>query len=185
MLPGDRGSFHDLIEKVRGGNAETAKQDILDALARFFGDVPEQGRAGGLPIWTGLRYNALGPPTALVADVDRTVRAADVELQLPRLRAQAGRFIEYVPDHVRLRLRRHPEVALDIDLDLWLQLEAVRRGLPAQYRDPIVSGRIERFLSRAARHVEAPTGGVSHLQVRDVETGHTHDVYAAQRSFRL
>lgn len=185
MLPGDRRSFHLLIQKVQEGNAETAKQDILEALARFFGDHPEQGRADGLPIWTGLRYNALGPPTALVADVGQTIRAEHVELRLPRLRAQAAAFIEYLPDHVRLRLRQHPEAALDIDLELWLQLEAVRRGLPAQYRDPVVSGRIERFLSRAARFTETPTGGVTHLQIRDVETGHTHDVLAGQRTFRL
>lgn len=185
LLPGDRRAFHALIEKVRERHAETAKQDLIEALARFFGDVPELGSADALPIWTGLRYNALGPPTALVADVGRTIRPDDVELELPRLRAQASPFIEYLPDHVRLRLREHPEVALDLDLDLWLQLEAVRRGLPAQYRDPVVSGRIERFLSRAARHMGTSADGVAHLLVRNVSTGRTHDVHTGQHSFRL
>ena len=127
-------------------------------------------------------------PTAAETDARaRPLRLVFVSHSFPPPEApeQSVGGMQRVAVDLAAALGRRPDVALDIDLELWLQLEAVRRGLPAQYRDPVVSDRIERFLSRAARHLSAPTGGVAHLQVRDVETGRTHDVRASQHAFRL
>jgi hypothetical protein len=178
MLPNERRSFHDLLARVSEGGEDSAKQDLLDLLGTFFGHQMRAGQAE-LPAWTGLRYNALGQPTALVANSEQTVRTSDLELLVPRLRKEAADLVEFVPNHVRLRLRHYPEVSLDVDLALWLELQAVQGGLPAQFRDPAMAGRVERFLAAVAHRTRGSSTGHARLFVRDVEGRRTHVVEVA------
>ncbi|MCS3757486.1 DUF4338 domain-containing protein [Salinibacter ruber] len=188
MLPKARQDFYRLLDDA-DEKRDTVKQDILQSLARFFGDSPEDSsEIAELPIWTGLRYRADGPPSALIASSE--IERDDVVLKVPRLRPEADEMIKYRPSHIRLLLRNQEggsHVGLNIDLSLWLELMKVDRGMPPRLRDPLIERRIERFLARVSASQQSEEQGLVRLTVRDVNTGDTYPakVSLEQKKYRL
>jgi len=191
LLPSDRADFYELLGRT-GRRRDTANVQALEALAAFFGGSAQAGDTA-LPVWTGLRYDADGPPEAFVAN--QYLEREDTELRVPRLRSEAARFIEYEPDHLLLRLRPAAQAAdrrdaapprLRVDLALWLELAKLRRGLPARYRDAAAERKLFRFLSQVAAALPR-TRGYARLSVRRAETGHTYqtEVSLDENVYRL
>lgn len=183
MVPTDQSSFFSLLE---GKATESAKIQILRSISEFFGGSTSES----LPVWTGLRYDAAGPPTAFVAA--HKIPDRNFEILKPRLPRAAGRLVEYVADHVRIQLRENGADAdsypgLNVDLDLWLELRKIREGLPPEYRDEIVERRLTRFLSQVASRVEDEDEGYVRLQIRDLDAIDTYavDVSLEEGIYRL
>ncbi|AMR26336.1 hypothetical protein A0257_03955 [Hymenobacter psoromatis] len=181
VLPADRFTFKLLLEEARDA-PDTARRKLLGALARFAHQTGMAGRASQRPgalattdlyLWSGLRYDADRPPTVLVAGA--RVAGKELAVQLPELLPAAYYLLvgeDYSPDHLRLAWGNPPgeqSPALRIDLDLWRDLESVRRGLPAERRPEQASRRIERFLAAlAAAQSDAPT---SEIWILNIATG--------------
>ena len=185
MLPTDRRRFLQVLEESATAGA-TSKAKLLRALSFFYGDPAAEDQGEKLEIWTGLRYEALGPPTAYTSSI--SLAKEDLSLLLPRLRPQIADLIEYSPDHVRLAVpTAGSDVGLTLDLDVWLALMKIKRGMPQRYHDPIVGRRLEEFMSRIAAGRSDRTEGYARLKIRDVEQGHTYlvDVSVEQRRYRL
>jgi hypothetical protein len=188
MIPEAQQKFFHLLEEATDSR-DTVKQDLLQSLAKFFGDTPnENSEIATLPIWTGLRYRADGPSSALIAS-DHIARD-DVSLKVPHLRPEANEMIEYRPSHVRLLLNNQEQetrVGLNIDLSLWLELMKVDRGMPPRFRDPLIERRIERFLAQASANQQSEDHGYVQLTVRGVNAGDTYPatVSLEQKKYRL
>jgi len=186
MIPEAQQDFFQLLENANE-NRDTIKQDLLQSLATFFGNSSHEGEAK-LPIWTGIRYRADGPSSALIAS--HHIERNHVSLKVPYLRPDAGQMIEYTPSHVRLLLR-NPEddvgVGLNVDLPLWMELKKVERGMPPRFRDPLIERRIERFLARVAANRQSEEQGLVQLTVRDIDTGDTYptEVSLEQKKYRI
>lgn len=169
MIPTDRNSFFELLD---GRGTDSAKVEILEAISEFFGGSTSEN----LPVWTGLRYDARNPPSAFIAARSTSVNA--FELLKPELPPESARLVEYVPDHVRIRLRegasdRQP--GLDVDLRLWMELLKIQEGVPSKYRDQIVEKRLTRFLSRVATELRSEDGFVR-VRVRDLDADDTYSL---------
>ncbi|WP_159437491.1 Druantia anti-phage system protein DruA [Hymenobacter daecheongensis] len=178
-IPPDRASFADLVS---GGTGQ-ARRKLLTALARFANQKIETGTkshdgssnatAPELYLWTSLRYDAVGPATALIAAA--SLRETDVAVQLPSLSPALASLLDYEPDHVRLTLSRKAGApALLLDLELWTALGQVSRGLPLQFRSEEAGRRVGRFLSELAAFSTADETGK--IRIHDVEAGHTYAV---------
>jgi hypothetical protein len=170
MIPSDRNSFYELLEE---GGRDSAKIEIIQAISQFFGGV--EADSDSLPIWTGLRYNADGPPSAFVAS--QNIPDREFELLTPQLPEESRRLIEYEPDHVRLRLRKtssQESPGIEVDLDLWVELAKIRRGVPSKYRDQVAERRLTRFLSRVAAATQRDERDFVRLRVRDLEDDRTY-----------
>jgi hypothetical protein len=185
LLPQDRRRFYEILNQSSEAG-ETAKADILEALAFFYGD-PKSDEAGEhLQIWTSLRYEALAPPTAFVSSL--AVPKDHVSLRVPRLRPQVAEMLEYTPDHVRLVVSgAGGGIGLDLDLDLWLALMSIRRGMPQKYHDPVVGRRLDDFMSRVAAQRRDGVKGYVQVHVRDVDASTTRriDVSVETKKYRL
>jgi hypothetical protein len=169
MISTDRNSFFELLD---GRGTDSAKVEILEAISEFFGGSTSEN----LPVWTGLRYDARNPPSAFIAA--RSTSENDFELLKPELPPEPARLVEYVPDHVRIRLRegasdRQP--GLDVDLRLWMELLKIQEGVPSKYRDQIVEKRLTRFLSRVATELRSEDGFVR-VRVRDLDADDTYSL---------
>ncbi len=177
MIPEDRRVFYELLEES-GEARHTATSSILEALSLFFGEVDTDGQGNQLRIWTSLRYEATSPPTAFISS--QSVSAEDMELLVPRLRPQVAALLEYEPSQLRLVV--HPRgvagspVGLTIDLELWLALMQLKRGMPQRYHDPVIGRRLNQFMSRLATQYQERPGGYVPLQVRGVESGQTYQI---------
>ena len=185
MIPADRRQFVEVLHES-SKTAATAKAKILEALSLFYGDPVTGDRGEQLEIWTGLRYEALGPPTAYTSSL--SLAKEHLTLLLPRLRPRVAELIEYSPDHVKLALRsEESDVGLIIDLDVWLALMKIKRGLPQKYHDPVVGRRLEDFMSQVAASRSGTRDGYMRLKVRDVQGAATYtvDVSVEQRKYRL
>lgn len=189
VIPKAQRTFFDLLENVKDSR-HTAKQNLLRALAQFFGGSTDDDDEARLPIWTGLRYRADdGPPSALIAsrDLDRE----DVSLHTPRLRPAAAQLMEYEPDHVRFQRRTESDerspIGLNIDLAIWLELMKVNRGMPPRYRDPVIERRIKRFLAQVTASQQYGRQGFVPLHIRDVDSGKTYQVSVSleQKKYQL
>jgi hypothetical protein len=185
MIPEDRQTFYDLLRES-GSARDTAKSRLLSALAQFFGSDADS-QEDQLPIWTSLRYEAIAPATAFLSS--QGVTADRVELMVPRLRPQVARLLEYEPSWVRLvvnpALETAPSIGLNIDLELWLALMKLRRGMPQRHHDPVIGRRLNQFMSRLAVQHEQTAGGYVRLHIRDVESGETFriNVSVEQRKY--
>ena len=181
VLPTDRRTFRELLEEARDA-PDTARRKLLGALARFAHQTGLAGRASQRPgalatndlyLWSGLRYDADRPPTVLVAGAK--VPGKELAVQLPELLPAAYYLLvgeDYAPDHLRLAWGNPPSEqspALRVDLDLWRDLESVRRGLPAERRPEQASRRVERFL--AALAAAQPDTLASEIWVLNIATG--------------
>jgi hypothetical protein len=101
----------------------------------------------------------------------------EFELLTPQLPEEAKQLIEYEPDHVRLRLREtssQKRPGIEIDLDLWIELMKIRRGVPSKYRDQVAERRLTRFLSRVAAATQEDERDFVRLRVRDLEDDRTY-----------
>jgi hypothetical protein len=181
VLPKDRQSFRELLEAAQDA-PDLARRKLLGALARFAHQTGLAGRASQRPgtlsttdlyLWSGLRYDTDRPPTVLVAGAK--VAGKELAIQLPELLPAAYYLLageDYRPDHLRLAWGTPPteqSPALRVDLDLWRDLESVRRGLPAERRPEQANRRIERFL--AALTAAQPAAPAAEIWVLNITTG--------------
>ncbi len=173
MIPEDRKTFLELLENASGAR-DTAKRELLEALAYFFGGSVSDGSGSSIRVWTSLRYEAIAPPTAFVSSQE--IPGERASLLLPRLRDSVAPLLEYDPSHVRLSVRpvegREP-VSIDIDLELWMALMRLKRGMPQRNHDPVVGRKLSQFMSRLAAENRGRHGGFVEVWVRDVELAET------------
>lgn len=177
MLPEDLTTFYDLLSNSQEAKHK-AKEEILRAIGRFFGDE-QFGEHTGIRIWTGLKYAVDRPQTGYVSISNHFVSSDDTDLLLPRLRAEVAELIEYQPNHVRLVVRPGggpSKIGLDIDLRLWLALKRVSRGDHYLRRDPILVRKISQFMSRLAAGARQPSTEYATLYVRDLDSLQTYQV---------
>ncbi len=171
MIPEDRKTFYNLLESA-GEARDTAKREVLEALAYFFGGSVSHGAGSSIRIWTSLRYEATAPPTAFVSSQE--ISGERASLLTPRLREQVAPLLEYEPSHVRLKVRsgegREP-VSMDIDLELWVSLMRLKRGMPQRNHDPVIGRKLSQFMSRLAAENRGQHAGFVQVWVRDVELG--------------
>lgn len=173
LIPPDRKAYYDLLDKATSAR-ETSKVRLVEALALFFRDRPDQ-QGHQLRVWTGLRYEA-GPPTAYVSS--QAIPVDWIDLDVPRLRPEVRELLEYRPSHVRLAVRPQPAAApvgLDLDLELWMTLMSLKRGMPTKHHDPVLGRRLHNFMGRLAAAAGARPNYLE-LQVRDAERGATYAV---------
>lgn len=186
LLPTDHREFIQLVADAHVAR-QTATANLLQALAVFFGGRDADGANGDLPIWTGLRYEAFEPCTAYVST--QSVRLSDVTLERPRLRSQVAGLFEYVPDHLRLQVwAGESQVSyLDVDLELWVALMALKRGTPQQFQDRVIGRRLMQFMSSVAAYLEANRQSHSIVLVRDVDHSVTYKFRVAtdKRQYQL
>lgn len=173
LLPNDHRGFIELVADAQDAR-QTATANLLQALAVFFGGRDADGTSNDLPIWTGLRYEAFEPCTAYVST--QSVRLSDVSLERPRLRKQVAGLFDYVPDHLRLQVRSgdHQISYLDVDLELWVALMALKRGTPQQFQDRVIGRRLIQFMSSVAAHREVNRQSHALVLVRDVDHSVTY-----------
>lgn len=175
MLPDDRAAFFKLLNDS-DTSRDRARARALKALALFFGD--EAQSEGRLQIWTSLRYEGIAPPSAFVSS--QAVTSEQARLCLPRLRPQVARLLEYRPSHVRLvvkaRSGENEAVGLNLDLELWMALMRIQRGLPQRHHDPVIGRRLYRFMSRLAAEYGATRTDSAHLLVQDIEMQKTYHI---------
>jgi len=179
MLPEDRATFYKLLGDSRDDN-DRAKARVLRSLAHFFGGRTPEVRDDQIQIWTSLRYEALAPPTAFIAS--QMIVADRIALRIPRLRSQMDALVEYIPSHVRLAVQPvvgGEIIGLDIDLDLWLALMALGRGLPQRHHDPVVGRRLSRFMSRLSAAHDKTLGQTATIHVRDINARKTYSINLA------
>ena len=186
LLPNDHRDFIQLVADAQDAR-HTATANLLQALAVFFGGRDADSSSSDLPIWTGLRYEAFEPCTAYVST--QSVRLSDVTLERPRLRKQVAGLFEYVPDHLRLQVWAEPERIshLDVDLELWVALMALKRGTPQQFQDRVIGRRLIQFMSNVAAHLEHDRQPHSAVMVRDVDHSVTYRFRVAvdKRQYQL
>lgn len=178
MLPEDRKTFYQLLQDSTEAQ-DTAKIQVLEALAHFFGDPARGSHGKELRIWTSLKYTAVKPPTAFISS--QSVSADAIRIHIPKLRAVVAQCIEYEPSHVRLVVphRDSPNgesVGLDIDLELWLALMKLKRGTSQQHHDPVIGRRLNHFMSRLAAQFRDQQSGFVEMQVRDLSANRTYEI---------
>lgn len=170
MIPEDQKTFHDLVRESTSAR-ETAKVRLLDSLSHFFGEVSSGLQDNQIRIWSGLRYEVIGPPTAFVSS--QAVPAERVHIAVPRLRPEIDGLLEYEPTHIQLLVEPVTEggqpISLDVDYELWLALMQIKRGMPQRYHDPVIGRRLTHFMSRLAAEYESSDAGYVEMYVRDVE----------------
>lgn len=174
MIPEDRKTFYALLRDSLEAK-DTAKSNLLESMAYFFGGRDHEDSSAQIRVWTGLRYDATESPSAFVSS--QVVPEDRVDLLVPKLREQVEHLLEYEPNHVRLEvLPRNgvgSPVTLDIDLDLWLAFARIRRGMPQRAHDPVMGRKLSQFMSRLAAAYQGSQGGFATIVVRDVELGET------------
>jgi hypothetical protein len=111
-------------------NKRAIKIDIVNAINKIFLNSPEKSR--DLRIWTTHRYDLSYDSSTAISS--KFVDSRNLELILPHPSKWAEK-IEYVPNHLILRMKRtlsgkdNPQ--LDLDVDFLLSLKKINAGYPA------------------------------------------------------
>lgn len=176
LLPEDRAQFYRLLQRSET-ERESVKMRVLDAFGRFFGDTSRRAAQDQLDVWTALRYDCSLRPTAFVSSL--TISGDRVEIRVPRLRSPLPELIEYEPWHVRLLV--YPPgsgspVGLDVNLELWLALMELERGMPQRQHDPVIGRRLIYFMSQVAAVYDRSDRRYVRVQVRDIESSDRYEV---------
>lgn len=183
MLPADHKEFHELLSGSTGNRRELAKKTIMEALSLYFGQTDALAQDTQIQIWTSLRYEAIAPPTAFISS--KGVSADKVELVVPQLHQTLEPLIEFEPSELRLTVSPRSDdrdsIGLDIDLELWLALKKLKRGLPQRFLDPRIGRRLNLFMARLAAEYQVEMG-FSQLQIRNVDTGKVYRINVSLES---
>lgn len=177
LLPEDLKRYYELVA-ASGSQRDTAIIRVIEVLGYLVGEAAGQTQDVQIRIWTGLRYEALGPPSAFVSS--QAVPVEKVDLRVPRLRPVAATLLDFEPTHIRLEVApASPErapIGLEIDLELWRALMRLKRGMPHKHHDPLVARRLNTFMSRLAAEYEPIRPNYVQLRVRDVDLNRTYEV---------
>lgn len=173
MLPEDYQTFYDLLDNK--GGARRAKRKIVEAISSYFGQTPEENK---LQVWTGLKYEAKRDPTVFISS--NSIGDDQIEIYIPSIRPQSKELLEFVPSTIRLLVKPNPDsdetVGLDVDLELWLSLMKIKRGISNLYQDPVIVRRLTTFMSQLASQLNRETKSDVTIRVQDTETGSNYEV---------
>lgn len=173
MLPEDYQTFYDLLDNSSG--KKRAKRKIVEALSSYFGQQVNEGK---LQVWTGLKYESKRDPSVFISS--QAVSEDQIEIYIPSLRKQTDSLIEFEPSSIRLNVKPQSEsaetVGLDIDLELWLSLMKIKRGISNLYQDPVIVRRLTTFMSQLASQIKIELKNDAVINVQDTETGTSIEV---------
>lgn len=185
MLPEDQRSYHELLERSRRA-ADISKVQIIGALSAFFGGPVERGNEDCLHIWTSHKYNAIKPATAYISSC--SIPPDKIKLELPAIRKHIATYLIYEPNHVRLRVsfdEPKSEVGFVVDYELWVALMQIKRGLAPRYHNPVISRRIQQFMSRlAAEYQKTRHSGLVRIYIRDLDAARTYSLKVSRTERR-
>lgn len=186
LLPEDQQTYYDLLQNVSRA-ADTSKSRLIEALSTFFGGAVEIGDKDSLYIWSSHKYNAISPATAFISSY--SIPPSKITIELPSIRSHVAQYLNYEPNHVRLKVRFDDlgsEVGLLVDFELWVALMQIKRGLAPRYHNPVISRRLQQFMSRlAAQSQKTPRPGLVRLFVRDIEAERTYSVQVSREERRF
>lgn len=170
LIPDDRKTFYDLLNNSISAR-QSAKKKVLESLATFFGEIQEEENK--LRVWTTLKYEAKKESTVFISS--ESVSEDRINLYVPKLREEISNLIEYEPSHLRLVVRtsnsNQLEVGMDINLELWLALMKIKRGMPNRYQDPLITRKLTNFMSRLSAQSSDLVNRLVNLYIRDTKEG--------------
>ena len=116
----------------------------------------------------------------LVGKLSQSIPESQIEILIPQLRKVAQQLVEYEPSHIRLLVRPTSEdvrpIGIDIDLELWLSLMKIKRGLLNRYQDPVIVRRLTTFMSRLSAQIDINNKGYATIHVLDAEKGSVNQI---------
>ncbi|MGG1695833.1 Druantia anti-phage system protein DruA [Bacillus zhangzhouensis] len=173
MLPDDYQKFYELLEGK--GEKRRAKRKIMEALSGFFGAPNANNK---LQVWTGIKYESKRDPSVFISS--QTVSDDQIEIYTPRMREQVKNLIEYEPTHIRMAVKPNKEsdtiVGLDINLELWLSLMKIKRGISNLYQDPLIVRRLTTFMSQLSSQLNGDLNNEININVQDTESGVSYEI---------
>ncbi|WJH36840.1 DUF4338 domain-containing protein [Paenibacillus sp. CC-CFT747] len=178
MLPDDHRTFYDLLNNSQS-TKQLAKRRILEALSSFFGQTGDEA-ANRLQIWTSLKYESKRDATVFLSS--QSIPESMIDISVPRLREDVAGLIEFEPSHIRFVVQaseRNASVGLNIDLDLWISLMKIKRGIVNRYQDPVIVRRLTTLMSQLAALYHQQHDELVGLQVIDTSSGSNHVIKVA------
>ncbi|MFG6117219.1 Druantia anti-phage system protein DruA [Halobacillus sp. MO56] len=173
LLPEDYQNFYDLLEGSSG--KKRAKKRIVEALSSYFGQQADEDK---LQVWTGLKYESKRDPSVFISS--QTISLEQIEIYVPKPRTQLENLIEFEPSTIRLLVKPKEEnqkiVGLDIDLELWLSLMKIKRGISNLYQDPVIVRRLTSFMSQLSSQIVSEYGKDATINVQDTESGAKYEI---------
>ncbi|WP_052586946.1 Druantia anti-phage system protein DruA [Bacillus velezensis] len=173
MIPEDYQNFYELLEGT--GEKRRAKRKIMEALSSFFGQRNEDNK---LQVWTGIKYESKRDPSVFISS--QTVSDDQIEIYTPKMREQVKNLIEYEPTHIRMAVKPNKDsdtiVGLDINLELWLSLMKIKRGISNLYQDPVIVRRLTTFMSHLSSQLNGEMNSEININVQDTESGVSYEI---------
>lgn len=176
MLPDDYRTYYELLSNSRSAK-QLAKKKIIEALSNFFGQGLEDS-ANGLQIWTSIKYESKRDANVFISS--QRINESLIDIYVPKLRRSTEDLLEFEPSHIRVIVRAPNKNAestgIDIDLDLWLSLMKIKRGLLNRHQDPVIVRKLTTFMSHLSAQNDDLNRDFVNIQVLDATSGNTHQI---------